>query len=224
MSNRPNRARGTTATRSGTSADQRRVYFISGAVVLLVVVVGLIVAFAGGADEETRDAEDAPHYGPVAIEGTALAELPSGGDDPAVGQPAPVVEGTTPDGEPISIGGSGGEPTLVAFLAHWCPHCQVEVPVIVDLMTGGHLDGVRTVAVLTGTDPNRPNFPPVAWMEREDWAGEMLLDDDTSAAAQSYGLSAFPFLVVLDGDGNVVARASGEVPANDIVALVDEAR
>ena len=137
--------------------------------------------------------------------------------------PHRVVEGIGPGRQPGDVAGSG-EPTLVAFVAHWCPHCQVELPVIVDLMAGGDLDGVRTVAVLTGTDERRPNFPPVAWLEREGWTGEILLDDESATAARSYGLSSYPFLVFLDGEGTVVARTQGEVPADDIVALADAAR
>lgn len=223
MSNRPSRPHGGANRPSGPDADRKRVLLIAGAAVVLVVIVGIVLALMNGADETITD-DETPAFGPVATSGTPLAPFASTDGDPAVGTAAPVVEGTTPDGDAITIGGAGDEPTVLAFLAHWCPHCQVEVPVIVDLLEAGDLDGVRTVGVLTSTDATRPNFPPVAWLEREDWTGEILLDDDTNEAGTSFGLTGFPMLVFLDADGNVVARTSGEVPAEQILALVDEAR
>ena len=222
MTNRPR-----PGAHGGQPDPRTRTLLIVGAVTAAVVLLGLVVALAGGGDKDdttTRTGDGGvPAYGPVTLEGTTLPPFESTADDPAAGQAVPLLEGTTPDGAPVTVGGSG-EPTLLVFLAHWCPHCQREVPVIVDLMAEGELAGTRVVAVLTGTSPDRPNFPPVAWLEREDWAGEVLLDDDTSAAAQGFGLSSYPYLVFLDAEGSVAARASGELPGEDIVALAAAAR
>jgi thiol-disulfide isomerase/thioredoxin len=193
-------------------------------VTAVVVAVGLVLALAGGKDDTTGPGGDAvPAYGPVTLDGAALPAFEGTADDAAAGQPAPRLQGTSPEGSAVTVGGAG-QPTLVAFLAHWCPHCQRELPVLVDLMAKGELDGTRVVAVLTGTSPDRPNFPPVPWLQREGWAGDVLLDDDASTAAQGFGLSSYPYLVFLDSDGAVVARASGELPAKDIVALARQAR
>jgi cytochrome c biogenesis protein CcmG, thiol:disulfide interchange protein DsbE len=224
VSNRP-RARAATATRSAP-ADRTRTLLIAGAAVALVVILGIVIALAGGTDDPDTTAtatDDRPAFGPIVVEGAALPDFESTEDDPAIGQDVPLIEGTAPDGSPVTIDGTG-EPTVVAFLAHWCPHCQRELPLLVDLMDGGELDGVRMVAVLTGTSADRPNFPPVAWLEREGWTGDILLDDESSAAAQAAGLTSYPYLLFLDGDGKVVARTAGEVGRDDIVALADEAR
>lgn len=222
MSNRPSRS-AAARDRSAPPPNRRRTLAIAGAAAIVAVVVGIVVALAGGSDDATSTTDTRPAYGPVTIEGSALPALTSTSGDAAIGEAAPLIEGNAADGTPVTIGGPG-QPTVIAFLAHWCPHCQRELPVVVDLMRGGDLDGVRMVAVLTGTSPDRPNFPPLAWLDREGWTGEILLDDDTSAAAQSYGLSSYPFLVFLDSDGKVVARTSGEVAAEDIVALANQAR
>ena len=222
MSNRPNRPNRATAA-GGPPEGRTRVLLIAGALGLLVVVIGIVVALAGGSDDDASTDDTTPAYGPVVSEDDPLPSFTSTDGDAADGLAAPVVEGVSPDGDPVTIG-EAGEPTLVAFLAHWCPHCQRELPILVDLQTGGDLDGIRTVAVLTGTDPAKPNFPPVAWLDREGWTGDVLLDDDAQTAALTYGLSSYPFLVLLDADGKVVARTSGEVPAADIVALADLAR
>ena len=110
---------------------------------------------------------------------------------------------------------------MLVFLAHWCPHCQVELPLLVSMAEAGAFDGVRTVAVLTGTNPDAPNFPPVPWLDREGWSGEVARDDPQASAANAYGLSSYPFLVMLDADGTVVGRVSGEQPDEVVQSLVD---
>ena len=192
--------------------------------VALVLAVGLAVALAGsGGDDAVED--DRPAFGPVTVTGTSLPTFAATDGDAAAGAETPTVEGVDPDGGAVSVGGAAsGEPTLVAFLAHWCPHCQAELPVLVDLEADGAFEGVRTVAVLTGTDDNAPNFPPAAWLDEEGWTGDVLLDDEAATAAQAFGLQGYPFLVVLDGEGRVVARTSGELPAEEVEALVDAAR
>ena len=219
MSNRPNRSRRPGGAPSSEQDDRRRNLFLIAGVVVVVVIIGVLVALGGAEDDGVST--DAPDFGPVAVDGTPLPELGDGGADPAVTQPAPQVEGTDPEGASLSIGGPG-EPTMVAFLAHWCPHCQNEVPVIVDLMEEGELDGVRVVGVLTGTNPDAPNHPPVAWLEREGWEGDILLDDERFTAGAAYGLSGYPFVVYLDGDGQVVSRTSGGVGRDGILLRVGE--
>jgi thiol-disulfide isomerase/thioredoxin len=189
---------------------------------IVVLAVGLAIALATGSDESPDS--DLAAFAPVTVQGTNLTGFTTTEGDPAVGQEAPLLVGETPEGTPIEVGGSSaGEPTLIAFLAHWCPHCQAELPVLVDLEEQGAFEGVRTVAVLTGTDEAAPNFPPAEWLQEEGWGGDVLLDDETMTAATAYGLADYPFLVMLDADGVVVARTSGELPADDVVALVEAA-
>ena len=191
--------------------------------VLAVVGIGVFVALAGGtsSDDETGDA---PAFGPVAVEGASLPELSDGASDPATGMAAPQIEGTDFESEATTVGGGPGEPTMIVFLAHWCPHCQAEVPVIVDLARNGDLDGVRLIAVITGTNPDAPNFPPASWLDREEWPGEVIVDDEDSSAAAAYGLAGYPYIVTLDAAGTVVSRTSGEVPADGLIELAQAAQ
>jgi hypothetical protein len=89
---------------------------------------------------------------------------------------------------------------------------------------GSDWSAFRAVAVLTGTNAAAQNYPPVPWLEESGWAGDTLLDDEEFTAASAYGLTAYPFLVALDADGNVVARTSGERSAAEVAALADAAR
>lgn len=213
--------------------------FVALAVGALVLVVGLIAVLTAGEDEELVEgtvpatepggtaggtgttvpgATDAPsgdlaEAWPVTITGTALPELPESGADPAVGTTAPTLSGFTFDGTPVAVDPAKG-PVMLVFLAHWCPHCQREVPVIVDWAASGDVpDGLQVIAVTTAVVPDRENFPPSAWMEREAWPFPVLADSAGSEAAQAFGLSGFPFSVVIDTDGTVLGRVAGELGA-----------
>ena len=189
--------------------------FLIGLVVSLVFVALLIAALTGGSDE----GDPAEAFGTPTVEGTALPVFT--GDtagDAAVGSPAPVARGEDPGGDTVTVG--SGNPQVIAFLAHWCPHCQAEVPVVVDWVAEGRLpDGVDLFAVATGTDEAQPNFPPTTWLDREEWPGPILLDDADDTVGQAFGLSSFPFWVAVDGDGTVVARAAGRLSPEQLDAL-----
>jgi cytochrome c biogenesis protein CcmG/thiol:disulfide interchange protein DsbE len=113
---------------------------------------------------------------------------------------------------------------VVMFVAHWCPHCQKEVPLITAHL-GGKLPGdVDLFAVSTGVDQTAPNYPPGAWLRKENWPVPTLVDDAQGSAAKAYGLSGFPYFVVVDASGKVVDRASGEIPVEQFDALINAAR
>jgi hypothetical protein len=95
------------------------------------------------------------------------------------------------------------------------------VPLLVDLEGDGGFQGVRLVGVLTGTSADAPNYPPVAWLEREGWPGEVLLDDEEQTGALAYGLGSYPYMVAIDPDGRVVGRVSGEQPREVVEALLE---
>ena len=159
----------------------------------------------------------------VTVSGTALAAFEDTAGDPAVGKPAPVLEGVDLYGEPMTIGGAG-EPTVVVFLAHWCPHCQREVPVLVDwLEENGQPEGVDVVGLTTSFDETRGNWPPGEWLVDEGWTQPTMVDPDGSAA-ETWGLTSFPYFVAIDANGDVVARASGELTTAQFEELLDAAR
>jgi thiol-disulfide isomerase/thioredoxin len=187
------------------------------AVVALVVVAVVVAAVIGLTGD---DSEEGRAFGPVTVTGEPLATLEDTASDPAGGQPAPVIQGETPDGDPVTIDPAKDGPMVLAVLAHWCPHCQVEVPRIVDVVDdNGELDGVKVAAVATASDSRQDNFPAGEWLDDEGWPGPVVLDNEESSAASAYGVSSYPFLVAIDKDGNVVHRATGELPEDQLRAL-----
>lgn len=198
-----------------------------GLVVLLGIVV-IVLAVAAGSGDDTGSGTDSgtpveESAGPVEVTGEALPRFESTEDDPALGLTFPTLAGTGLDGEPLTIAG-GERPTLVMFVAHWCPHCQREVPVVQDWVDAGNLpDDVALATVSTSIDPSRPNYPSSAWLADEGWTAPTLIDPDNTAAA-SAGLSAYPYFVALDADGKVMARTSGELTTDQLDQMVQLAQ
>ena len=145
--------------------------------------------------------------------------------DPGLGQPAPTLTGQSLfDGTPMTITPGGGQAQLVVFVAHWCPHCQREVPVLVKWMASGQMPAdLKVVAVSTANDLSDVNSPASAWLQRENWPTPVMADSSDNTAAEAYGLPGYPYLVVLGPDGTVKARTSGEMTVDEITQFVNKA-
>ena len=50
-----------------------------------------------------------------------------------------------------------------------------------------------------------------------------MLDDPAASTGAAYGLSAFPYWVVLDADGVVQARLTGQLSVEQFEAVVEQA-
>jgi thiol-disulfide isomerase/thioredoxin len=191
-----------------------------GVIALLGIVA--VVASRGGDDGATTP-EGTEQTRPVTVEGEPLAVFESDGADPAVGRAAPELDGARFDGRALRIG-ADDRPKVLVFLAHWCPHCRREVPVLASwLADHGAPEHVDLYGVATGTSPNRPNYPPSAWLQREDFSVPVLADDAEGSAGEAFGLSAFPYFVAVDAQHRVVARASGELTVDEWEGLIEQA-
>jgi thiol-disulfide isomerase/thioredoxin len=175
------------------------------------------------ATRSTKGAPAVAQVRPVEVTAGALPTYAPGGSDAAVGRPAPEVRGAGFDAATVRIM-HDGTPKLVMFVAHWCPHCQKEVPVVAGWTRTGQPEGVSVVAVSTGVDPIRPNYPPSAWLDREGWTVPTIADDGQGSAAAAYGLTAYPYFVAVRADGTVAARATGEQSVAQLQALAAAAR
>lgn len=221
-------AQDTGAQITGAEKNSSRTRAIVVAGVLLALIVGALI-FAVVSTSKDDAAVDSSvvvaEVQDVTIVGDPLPKAPEGNAaDTAIGKKAPTLAGLNFVGDSVAVG-SAGRPELVVFVAHWCPHCQREIPVLVDWLASDKApEGVDVVAVATGTTDAAPNYPPSAWLETEKWPNQVLVDDVNSSAAGSYGLSGFPFIVLLNSDGTVAARFSGETPVSDLEAAIAKAK
>jgi thiol-disulfide isomerase/thioredoxin len=196
------------------------------AVLVGLAVVGFVVVVAvTSANEQLGVPSLADIAGPVTVAGDDLIPLPQEGADPLTGRgvASPIATALDLDGGEVVIGAPGQAQVLV-FLAHWCPVCQQEVPVLVELIrAGGVPDDVELVAVLTGLDPSRPNWPPDAWLAREGFVGTIARDAQGDRLMRAFGLRAYPAWAVIDSEGRIVSRRTGLLPLVGIAQLFDEA-
>lgn len=148
----------------------------------------------------------------VIVSGDALAGFdPAVTPDPAIGTASPLFEATNlADGGRITLPGDEG--AVIGFFAHWCPHCQAELPELIDwLDTGALPEGTTFIAVSTAVSDERDNYPPSQWFNNEGWTGQAVADDAQATLLATFGFSGFPAFVAVDGDGLVVDRIGGNV-------------
>ena len=206
-------------------------------VVLGLVVVGLAaVAFVvgnSGGDEVAESAaagtenasSDGAETATVEVVGETLPPMPEGvrisdaSNDAAAGTVAPTITGTGFDGSEVTIG-PDGRAKAVYFVAHWCPHCQEEVPLVQGLVDQGTVPADLDVyAVSTAVNSGQGNFPPSAWLAEEGFTPMTMRDDETSTAFAGFGGGSFPYVVYLDADNQVVARSAGSLDAETTTQL-----
>jgi cytochrome c biogenesis protein CcmG/thiol:disulfide interchange protein DsbE len=169
--------------------------------------------------------------GPVEVIGESLPvlEADDGAADPAVGTAAPVLVGVGFDGTTVRIDAAENGPTMVVFVAHWCHFCNAEIPRLNELRDEGRIsDDLNVVAVATSSTPDRPNYPPGPWLSDMDWTYPAMPDGvDTERqkwiAADVFGVTGFPFIVLIDENGDVAARWSGEREPDEVAAMINEA-
>lgn len=201
---------------------------VLGALVVAAIIAAITVGNSGSDfDAETAQQARIPTSGGLAQTAavtTAGAPLPrlDGPSDPAVGQPAPSITASYFDSSEATINFADGQPRALIFVAHWCPHCQDEVSSLVQRFTAeGIRNDVEIVAISTGVDAGAPNYPPSAWLLKEQWPLPVLRDSATGNLASDFGLSGFPFMVLVDGAGNIVKRQSGSIPESEWNATLD---
>lgn len=224
------------ARRAESASAGRSRWLIPGLVAAAIVVAAVLAIVLPGAGRQggggssslppatpsgpsTEASGSATASGVPVITGASLPDFQNPNGDPAVGMPAPEVQGSSFDGTPVAIA-KDGRPKVVLFLAHWCPHCQAEVPLVQAWVnSGGVPEGIDLISVATSIDPAAPNYPPDVWLEREGWTAPVLADP-TNSVAGAYGLTKFPFWVFIGPDGTVKARASGELPIADLESAI----
>ncbi|HSP60094.1 MAG TPA: TlpA disulfide reductase family protein [Ornithinimicrobium sp.] len=131
------------------------------------------------------------------------------------------LEGTTLEDEPWTIEDQAGTVVVVNVWGSWCGPCIAETPdleqVASDLTEAG--EPVQFIGV-----NSRDSVPSAqAFQETYDVSYPSLQDDGGRTRAQLGSLAvATPTTLVVDGDGRLAARVSGQVDAATLRGLVDD--
>jgi cytochrome c biogenesis protein CcmG, thiol:disulfide interchange protein DsbE len=206
----------TASKKKQESNSKGLIYWIAGGVVGLGLIVWLAIAIAG-----EGEVDESVAFGEVTVEGENLPFFESTASDPAIGVTAPTVTGETFDGEQLTIGPDGNA-KIIVMLAHWCPHCQAEVPVVQEwLESGGVPEGVDIygVTVLTNRVRDGRTWPPQDWLEEEGWTSPTIKDDQQNSIVSAYGMTGTPTYVVLGPDNENLGRISGEIGLSGLQTL-----
>ena len=210
-----------TSKKKSTSSNRNA--WLVGGVIAAVIAIAAIVAISASSKKDPLAVGTVQEFSEVAVTGDALPAFDSAANpDPAVGMTAPTLTGKSFTGNVVTTE-STGTPTLTIFLAHWCPHCQREVPLLVEWEKSGKMPaGIDIVAVATGTDSANPNYPPSEWLARENFPATwpVMADSADKVGGNAFGLAGYPYFVLVGGDGKVLWRASGEVPMDELTATI----
>lgn len=112
----------------------------------------------------------------------------------------PETLGATPDGDDVKISDSRGTVTLVTFWASWCGPCRRELPVL-DRLQRAAGARVKVIAVNVKDTPKDYRF-----IRRQLADSPITFTHDTRGViSDSYRVTAYPNLFVIDQDGKIAA-------------------
>ena len=207
---------------------------IIGGVIAAIVIAFVIAIVAGGSnDSASSDTTKIPNSDgtvsagenqPVEVVGDVLEPLPESGDDSTIGLMAPTLNGYAFDGSNLSVTPGDGKPYMLVFLAHWCPHCNREIPRLIEWQASGAIPAdLQIIGVSTAVASDRPNYPPSQWVVAKGWPWPVMVDSEAMDAAEAYGVSGYPFFALVGADGKVKVRGSGELEIDQLNQIVDAA-
>ena len=118
---------------------------------------------------------------------------------------------TDPSGAVYSLADFKGKHVLVNFWATWCAPCRKEMPMLSDLQTDFGGDAFEVVTIATGR-----NLQPAIDRFFEEIEVDNLPKylDPRSSLARDMAVLGLPITLILDPEGNEIARLRGEAEWN----------
>ena len=103
--------------------------------------------------------------------------------------------------------GNDGKPFIIDFFATWCKPCNRELSAIADVYEEWQEEtGVKLIAVSIDKAQNTNKVKPL--VDQHGWEYEVLLDPN-SDFLRALGGTMIPYVVIVDGSGQIVYKHSG---------------
>lgn len=122
----------------------------------------------------------------------------------AIGAAAPDISGPSPEGETITLSSLRGKVVLIDFWASWCGPCRKENPNVVRLYNEYKDKGFEILGV--SLDRTQSRWEQAISADKLTWLHISDLKGWQSKYAKQYGVSSIPQTVLLDANGNIIAR------------------
>lgn len=177
--------------------QRRRLGRILGAVGVTAALAIVVISLAGG-----QDGTGPSRTSDLTISGPARSE------PLAVGESVPDFSAPGLAGGRIAWSDYAGRPAVLSIWAPWCPHCQVELPILDRVV--GEFPGVSLVTIVTAIG-DQPGPTPEGYLAEHGLTFPTAVDDGPGMLGHAFGITGFPTLYFVDSNGTVVKHASGEV-------------
>jgi len=178
---------------------------LGGIALIAVVVVAVVALTAGGQGAGPSGA------GQVSVAGPPRSQPLS------PGEAVPAFSGPGIDGGTVDWGDFLGRPAVVPVWAPWCPHCQVELPVLDRVMEEFPEVGFVTIVTAIG---DAPGPAPDAFLADNGITAPTVVDDRAGTLARAFGIQGFPTLYFVDSEGVVAQVIEGEAGEHALRAIV----
>lgn len=114
------------------------------------------------------------------------------------------INGKTVDTATLS---NDGNPFVISFFATWCKPCLRELQAINDYYADWQDEtGMKLIAISIDDGQNANRVKPL--VDGKGFEYEVLLDTN-SELKRALGIKDIPYLIILDGDGNIVETRNG---------------
>ncbi len=120
-----------------------------------------------------------------------------------IGQPAPEFSLPDPDGKLLGPADFKGKLVLIDFWASWCGPCRQEIPHMKEVYEAYQAKGVEILSV--SIDKSESEWRKAMGEEEMPWP-QVHAPHSGRDLLKAYQFSGIPFIVLLDGEGKIVAK------------------